>query len=396
MSEKPSNDLWGADVGFPPPIFLRFLLSSLIVFAGLSVRGEEKETAADRFAKFPVIGKFRPGERSAKLITSDGIQNVVRPRWTRAMGDLGGWPVLYRFKEKIFLQYPHVDAHRGARFEGTGKPVEYVSLDEGKSWVEPEQPLPEAQEVLVAENTVFYYRHMKGKGTQVCTSTDGTTFSDWKDVYKAPFWLWGVTYDPVSKIFWAPPHAIPVRPEQGTRQIHLLQSKDGIAWEYVSTVHANQDESESILRFEKDGTMAVLIRQKWGPRASWVAVAKPPYMEWEIKPRPQTIGGHHFYEIGGQTFVASRAVYRGNDSDIQANAKPFGDMAYYSAIYQFTSDHQLVPWAVMDSLGDCSYPHLVETPDEVLCAYYSQHEDKVCKVFLCGYDKKEFLAGPKQ
>jgi hypothetical protein len=45
----------------------------------------------------------------------------------------------------------------------------------------------------------------------------------------------------------------------------------------------------------------------------------------------------------------------------------------------------------MDSMGDCSYPFLVETPDEVLCAYYSQHEDEVCKVFLCGYDKAEFL-----
>src|SRR5262249_7704346 len=43
----------------------------------------------------------------------------------------------------------------------------------------------------------------------------------------------------------------------------------------------------------------------------------------------------------------------------------------------------------------CSYPFLVETPTEVLCAYYSQHEDKVCKCFLAGFDKAEFLQGAK-
>ena len=45
----------------------------------------------------------------------------------------------------------------------------------------------------------------------------------------------------------------------------------------------------------------------------------------------------------------------------------------------------------MDSLGDCSYPHLIETPTEVLCTDYSQHENGLCKAFVCGYDKAAFL-----
>jgi len=68
---------------------------------------------------------------------------------------------------------------------------------------------------------------------------------------------------------------------------------------------------------------------------------------------------------------------------------------FFSIIYRYDrAARDLEPWAVMDSMGDCSYPHLVETPTEVLCAYYSQHEDGMCKAFLCGYDKKAFLAGP--
>ena len=46
----------------------------------------------------------------------------------------------------------------------------------------------------------------------------------------------------------------------------------------------------------------------------------------------------------------------------------------------------------MDSMGDCSYPYLLETKaGDILCVYYSQHEDKVSKIFLCAYDKKKFL-----
>lgn len=56
-------------------------------------------------------------------------------------------------------------------------------------------------------------------------------------------------------------------------------------------------------------------------------------------------------------------------------------------VRDFTADRQLKPWAVVDS----SYPFLVETPTEILCAYYSQHEDGVCKPFVCGFDKCEFL-----
>ena len=371
------------------------LAIGLISCSSLVDHTEKQDASADRYAKFPPINQYRPGQRSLTVIASDGVTNVVRPKWTRAMGDMGGWPIMYRFKNKIFLQYPHLDAHRGAKLEGTGGVISYVSADDGRSWAKTEQPLPKADDVLVAKNTLFYYRHQPGGATQVSISTDAKTFSVWKDVYKAPFLLWGVMYDPVSKLFWAPPHAIPKGSAQGTRQIHLIRSKDGFEWEYVSTVHANQDESESILRFEEDRTAVVLIRQKWGARVTWVAVAKPPYQNWETKALPQETGGHHFYEIGGQTFVPTRAVYNGTDTNILAMQKEFGNRPYYSAIFKFTKDRELAPWAVMDSMGDCSYPQLVETKNEILCAYYSQHEDKICKVFLCGYDKREFLAGPK-
>src|SRR5262245_37333761 len=94
----------------------------------------------DRLAGFPPIGKHRPGQRTQKVITSDGVPDLVRPKWTRAMGDLGGWPAMYSFQKTIWLVFPHVDGHRGKRHEGTGELLCYASKDEGKTWVK--QPTP--------------------------------------------------------------------------------------------------------------------------------------------------------------------------------------------------------------------------------------------------------------
>src|SRR4051812_3668020 len=108
-------------------------VATALVLSLLSVVNVSGE---DRFAGFPLIGKHRRGERSVKVITSDAITGLVRPQWTRAMGDLGGWPAMYRFKGNIYLHFPHVDGHRGKKFEATGKLLCYASADDGKTWTE--------------------------------------------------------------------------------------------------------------------------------------------------------------------------------------------------------------------------------------------------------------------
>ncbi len=142
-----------------------------------------------------------------------------------------------------------------------------------------------------------------------------------------------------------------------------------------------------------------LRRPKWtramsdlGGWTAMVATAKPPYSEWEMSDLPVIAEGHHFFELGGHTFLGSRANYSGDHAEVNDNPPIFDNRRSYTLIYDFTADRQLKPWAVVDSLGDCSYPFLVETPTEILCAYYSQHEDGVCKPFLYGFDEREFLA----
>lgn len=355
--------------------------------------------AADdqRFAGFPPVGKYRPGERSFKVITSDGVTGLVRPRWTRAMTDLGGWPAMFRFKGTIILTFPHLDGHRGRKYEATGKTLCYTSKDDGKTWVEQhpgaQQSVGGAPEYVVAGDKVYSYEWVdKDRQTLVRVSDDGVAWGEPKPAYKPPLYFWGVMYDPTSQQFWAPPHAIPNLGSSPERRIELIASKDGITWDLVSTVLQVNNASESVLRFEEDRTMVIYIRRKYGHNHT-VAVAKPPYQKWELTEHPGILEGEHFFEVGGQMFLTSRANYAGDHAEVKANPPLFDKRLSYSMVYKVNKDRSLTPWAVMDSMGDCSYPHLVETPTEVLCAYYSQHQDKVCKVYLCGYDKKEFLKG---
>ncbi|MBN2295404.1 MAG: hypothetical protein JXM70_23435 [Pirellulales bacterium] len=377
----------------------RFHFSAISIFVGsvmlctTGLGAEVSSTSKDQFSGFPEIGKHRPGIRSQEVINSDVVKGVIRPKWTRAMGDLGGWTRMFRMKKNIILFYPHCDGHRGKKYEATGKVIRLLSKDEGKTW----QRLPASdnvpEEVIVVGDTAYGYSFPGHIQTTVQTSQDGIHWSEPKKVYKSPFWLYGVIYDKTSKQFWAAAHAID-KVVKYTRQIHLVKSADGFDWQHVSTVHYNQRESESILRFEDDRTMVILIRKKYADgRMCWMAVGNPPYKKWDITERPVMMEGEHFFDIGGQTFVGSRALYQGDDPRITANDSSFLK-GRFSIIYKWTPDRQFKPWAVMDSMGDCSYPHLVETPTEILCAYYSQHEDKVCKPYLCAYDKAEFLAGP--
>ena len=98
--------------------------------------------------------------------------------------------------------------------------------------------------------------------------------------------------------------------------------------------------------------------------------------------------GKTAYEDG--KFDEARAYYE----RVLKNPHLYGSRRAYSLIYHMTPKREFVPWAIMDSMGDSSYACLLETREGILCAYYSQHEDKVSKIFLSLYDREQFLAGP--
>src|SRR5262245_42362345 len=108
------------------------LAAGLLLLAVEGVGAEEKPSSA--FAGFPPIGKVSKGQRSTKVIASDPIKGLVRPKWCRAMADLGSSVNLFRYRGDIYFVHGAGDGHRGAAPDLKDKRYLYVSKDEGKSW----------------------------------------------------------------------------------------------------------------------------------------------------------------------------------------------------------------------------------------------------------------------
>ncbi len=369
--------------------------------AALAWFGPTSALAGD-FDGFPTIHTYEPGNKSFATITSDKITGLLRPEWTRAMGDVGAWPAMFTFEGNIYLEFESTNGHAGLNGSGsngaTGELLRYRSADNGKTWTTlPTMPAGTTEgEYVGVGNTLYRYTfNMSTSTTQLQTSTDGVNFTAPQNVYQSPYWFWGVTYDDATHMFWAAPHAIE---NDDNRQVRLLNSTDGLNWNYVSTVHGPGDsESETALKRMDDGTMVALVRKKWYDRDAWLVTADGNYTDWTSTQTATHLSGEHFFEIGGETFVTSRAYLDPNLSTPQllADSQSLGDPSLtYTMIYKFTDNYQLIPWAVVDSMGDSGYPFLVETPDSVLVAYYSQHEDSVSKVFLASFDKDAFLGIP--
>lgn len=214
------------------------------------------------FAGFPPINKERPGDKSFPRLTSDVVSGLLRPKWTRAIADLGAWPAMIRFKSDIVLVYMHWDGHRYKKLEATGEVRGLRSSDEGKTWKEFKIPQCRITPELLTVGDTLYLFDPHADGPTVRTTRDLVNWTEPKPVYERGFNLWGIMYDAGMKRFWCAPHAIPSKPTDPPRQIRLITSADGFTWETVSTVIKAKNMSESTLRVLPDGAMAVLIRRK--------------------------------------------------------------------------------------------------------------------------------------
>lgn len=384
---------------------MRVSLSVAFVLAVVGVCNVQICTAEieTSFAGFPAINVLQPGDPTFDTpLTSDFVDAPLRPKWTRAMADVGGWPTMFEFKNDIYLEFNLVDGHRGAGGApgATGQLVRYRSSDDGNTWqmLGGSVGAGSIGEYVVKGDTLYRYDwDPVGAYSAVSTSTDGVNFTTMQQAYDSPYYMYGAIYDQASNKFYAPPHMLPQTSDETQRQVHLIESDNGINWDYVSTLHGpGGHESETVIHIKDDGTMIAFVREKYAARRYFLATSQAPYTEWNSVQGDFSLEGQHFFEVDGQLFLGSRAFLDpdlATDQLILDNAILGQNRLPYTMIYRVEDDNSLTPWAVLDSLGDNSYPRVVVTGDEVLIAYYSQHQDGVDKVYLAAFDKDVFLAG---
>lgn len=289
-------------------------------------------------------------------------ETLVQPSEVRqvvADGKHNAFTALVRWKDAYWLSFRKGQSHNSA----DGDLIVLRSAD-GREWTETLRldVLPDDRDpqfLATADRLFLYDPALKGDDltTFAAYTDDGRTWSRPQVVYKPTYILW----KPVAHgdKFYATAH---VKSRDGkTRDVHLIRSVDGLAWEQVSRIRGGNWESETTIHFLADDRIVAFLRQKYGSPQSSILQSTAPFAEWAERPTPQLhFSGHAAYTFNGVNYLLTRTFASGrNDPGVM--------------IYTFSGD-ELRPYCALPAGGDCAYAAAVQVGVEMLVSYYSSHE----------------------
>jgi hypothetical protein len=186
-------------------------------------------------------------------------------------------------------------------------------------------------------------------------------------------WLWRVTWHEGTA--WGSLYCVP---KNAPRGLHLVKSRDGIAWENVAALDVPAP-SETTLRFDAAGTMFAWIRTSGKPQDAWTGTARAPYTQWELKRIGETFGGPNFIALPGGGWLAGARLDQ---------RPPFNHTAIGTLDFERGTFTRLFALPSRGDNGDNGYPGFVvdEERGEVLVSYYSAHERKLPAIYLARLD----------
>ena len=296
---------------------------------------------------------------------AEPVEFPVKPQDVRkvfADGKHNAFTAFVKFKNQYLIAFRTAKEHNSA----DGDIVVLKSTD-AKEWTEAlrldidKRDDRDPQMLVVGDTLIMYVASMKGPDliTYAVTTEDGKAWGKPKPVYEEKYIVWKPLA--VGTAYYAGAHKKDEASGGKGREVHLVKSADGIAWEKVSTIRAGNWESETTLHFEKDGTCLAFLRQKYGSPQAQILEAKAPYTEWKSRPTDVAhFSGHSVRTYDGVTYLFSR--------DRGPKANEFGQ-----AIYTF-ADGKLAPYCRLPAGGDCAYAEAVRDGDAMLVSYYSSHE----------------------
>jgi hypothetical protein len=172
-------------------------------------------------------------------------------------------------------------------------------------------------------------------------------------------WLWRVTWHAGQA--WG---CVKQRPPGAERSMHLVRSRDGIAYENVCKLDV-AGPSETTLRFLKDDSLVAMIRGAAAkdPRG-WIGHARPPYTDWTFVDCNRRFGGPELVQLPSGAWLAGSRGYRKQPTTELWRLDPHSG--------------QIDDMLSLPSGGDASYPGIVvdEEQECVFVSYYSSHEGK--------------------
>ncbi len=242
---------------------------------------------------------------------------------------------------------------------------------------------PEGRLMIIMGGSIYKDRKILGRVPHVAFSDkQGARFSEPEKVKIDPSivswgdWLWRVTW--YKDTGYAIDYQIGPEERKGPTAMYLLRTKDGKSFEKVSKIDLDGFPNEATVRFDRSGTMHVLIRRETADQMGVMARSSAPFTSWKYEKLDVRLGGPNFVFLDDQKIVMGTRVY---ESEI------------YTALFLSDARGKFRKVLSFPSSGDNSYPGMVIKDGALWVSYYSSHEGKssiyFSKVPLDFFEKAE-------
>jgi len=233
---------------------------------------------------------------------------------------------------------------------------------------------------LMLSGAVRLLKPADGKTHQsLCwTTVDGKTWSERQKIGDANYWLWSVTWLPISQGDareglggYGYSFGYKTVKPYGLRLYQLTADRGKVAsqtWADVSFPAAYPNETSLV--FASDGTGDCLLRTE---KNAWLGTSAPPYKDWKWKETNCYFGGPKMIQLAdGRLLGGGRLLGRGRTRE---NVTP-SETGIVNVDFENARLEEIVR---LPSGGrDTSYPGMVVHEDTLWMSYYSAHEEKVC------------------
>ncbi|MCF3108855.1 hypothetical protein LL912_08705 [Niabella sp. CC-SYL272] len=143
----------------------------------------------------------------------------------------------------------------------------------------------------------------------------------------------------------------------------LVKTTDGHNFTRAANLDIDGMPNESTIRFDKKGTMFILIRREQGDQLGVLATGRAPFTTFSYQKLDYRLGGPDFIFTPDQ-----KKLIIGTRLYVAGGAK--------TGILVTGLDGKLLKTQVLESGGDCSYPGLLIRGKALWVSYYSSHKGK--------------------
>jgi hypothetical protein len=274
---------------------------------------------------------------------------------------------LIRWRDRWYCTFREADAHIG----GNGRVRVLVSAD-GEAWTsaaliaesgidlrDPKLSVtPDDRLMMVVGGSVYEGTTYRGRQPRVMFSADGSGWSTPRRILAEGDWLWRVTWHQ-GTAYGVTYRIKPGDPAEWTAT--LVASRDGLAFQEITTFAVAGRPNETTLRVLPDGEMVALVRRESGNRFATLGRSRSPYTTWTWRETSHAVGGPNFIQLPGGELWASGRDSTGSPKTVVA---------------RMTLDGGYQPVLTLPSGGDTSYAGMVWHDGLLWVSYYASHEGK--------------------